>query len=172
MTWTVPDVDRVNEPFAGDERAMLQGFLNYGRNTLLLKCCGLTGAALVQRSIDPSTLSLLGLVRHVTEVERNWFRRRFGGEDVAGPYRRDDRPDAAFSDVVAGRAEQDIAGLVAEWHAADRAVACLPLEHTFVSERWGEMTLRWAYLHMISEYDRHNGHADLLRQRIDGVTGT
>jgi hypothetical protein len=172
MTWTVPDVDRVDEPFDGDERAMLQGFLDFGRKTLLLKCCGLAGDALARRPIEPSTLSLLGLIRHVTEVERTWFRRRFGGEDVAGPYRRDDQPDAAFHDVDPTRAEQDIACLVAEWHAADRAVACLRLDHTFVSDRWGEMTLRWAYSHMISEYSRHSGHADLLRQRIDGVIGT
>jgi hypothetical protein len=172
MTWIVPDVDRIEEPFVADERAMLQGFLDFGRSTLLLKCSGLTGTALAQRPVNPSTLSLLGLVRHVTEVERTWFRRRFGGEDVDGPYRRPDRPDAAFHDVDPARAEQDIAGLVAEWHAADRAVACLTLEHTFVSDRWGDMSLRWAYSHLISEYNRHNGHADMLRQCIDGVTGT
>jgi hypothetical protein len=172
MVWTAPAVVRVDEPFIGDERVVLQGFLDYGRRTLLVKCAGLTGAQLVSRAVPPSTLSLLGLVRHVTDVERTWFRRRFGGADLASVYPRPDRPEAAFEDVEAGRAEQDIACLVAEWEAADRAVEHLPLDHVFVSDRWGEMSLRWAYCHLTGEYDRHNGHADLLRQRIDGVTGT
>ena len=172
MIWTAPDVVRVDEPFVADERAMLEGFLDFGRSTLLLKCSGLTGAQLAQRAVSPSMLSLLGLVRHVAEVERTWFRRRFGGQDLDRLYWRADQPQAAFEEVDPGRAEQDIACLVAEWQAARRAVAGLPLDHIFVSDRWGEMSLRWAYCHMISEYNRHNGHADLLRERIDGHTGT
>jgi hypothetical protein len=172
MIWTAPDVVRTDEPFVGDERVMLQGFLDFGRKTLLLKCSGLTGAQLAERATPPSTLSLLGLVRHVTEVERTWFRRRFGGEAVGGLYQRASRPEAAFEDVDPDRAEQDIAALVAEWQAADRAVARLPLDHIFISERWGPMSLRWVYSHMNSEYCRHNGHADMLRERIDGSTGT
>jgi hypothetical protein len=171
VTWTAPDVPRVDEPFAGDERAILQGFLEYGRSTLLRKCAGLTGARLAERAVPPSTLSLLGLVRHAAEVERTWFRRRFGGEDLPRLYGRDDRPEAAFADVDPDRAADDIARLLAEWEAARAAVAGLPLDHLFASERWGGMSLRWAYAHMISEYSRHNGHADLLRERIDGSTG-
>ena len=150
---------------------MLQGFLDFSRRTLLLKCSGLTGLQLAERTIPPSTLSLLGLVRHMTEVERTWFRARFGGEAVDGAYRSVDRPDAAFDDVDQDRAEQDIDALIREWAAADEAVARLPLEHVFVSDRWGPMSLRWLYGHMNSEYCRHNGHADLLRERIDGRAG-
>jgi hypothetical protein len=171
MTWSAPEVVREWEPSAGAERAILQGFLDFGRKTLLHKCAGLTGAQLVERAIPPSALSLLGLVRHLTEVERNWFRRRFGGEDIDRPYGRPDRPEAAFDELDAERAAQDIHALVDEWGAADRAVADLPLDHIFVSDRWGPMSLRWVYAHMSSEYSRHNGHADLLRERIDGQTG-
>jgi hypothetical protein len=166
MTWIAPEVVRVDEPCAADERAILQGFLDYGRKTLLVKCSGLTGEQLAQRSVPPSTLSLLGLVRHVTDVERNWFRRRFAGEPVERLY-----GPAAFDEVDPGRAEQDIARLISEWEAADRALAGLPLDHLFVHDRFGPMSLRWAYNHMNSEYCRHNGHADLLRERIDGMTG-
>jgi Protein of unknown function (DUF664) len=172
MIWTAPEVVRVDEPFMADETTMLHGFLDFARSTLLLKCSGLTGAQLAMRSVPPSTLSLLGLVRHLTDVERTWFRRRFGGENLDSVYWRPDRPEAAFGETDPDRAEQDIACLVEEWAAARRAVAGLPLDHIFVSETWGSMSLRWAYCHMISEYDRHNGHADMLRQRIDGRTGT
>jgi hypothetical protein len=172
MTWTAPAVNRVDEPTVADERTMLRGFLDFGRQTLLLKCSGLTGAQLGTRSVPPSSLSLLGLGRHVTDVERNWLRRRFGGQEIPSVYTRPDRPGAAFEDVDPDAAEQDIARLVAEWEAADRAVADLPLDHVFPHPRFGDMSLRWVYHHMISEYDRHNGHADLLRERIDGVTGS
>ncbi|HEX6499154.1 MAG TPA: DinB family protein [Micromonosporaceae bacterium] len=172
MTWTVPDIVRPDEPFVADERAMLQGFLDFARATLVRKCAGLTGEELARQAVPPSSLSLLGLVRHLTDVERTWFRRRFGGEDVASLYHRPDRPDAAFDDVDPARAEEHLARLVDEWAAADRAVATLPLDHVFVSQRWGPMSLRWAYSHLTSEYNRHNGHADLLRERVDGSTGT
>lgn len=172
MVWSAPDVVRDWEPCVGDERAILQGFLDFGRKTLLLKCAGLTGVQLVDRAVPPSRLSLLGLVRHITEVERTWFRRRFGGEAVDYLYWRADRPDASFEETDPDRAEQDIECLIAEWQAVDHAVGNLSLDHVFVSDRWGPMSLRWAYSHMNSEYNRHNGHADLIRQRIDGATGT
>jgi hypothetical protein len=172
MTWQAPEVERQLEATVGDEREMLHGFLEYGRKTLLLKCAGLTGEQLVRRPIAPSTLSLLGLVRHATEVERNWFRRRFGGQVIENLYSGPDRSDGAFEDLDPDHAEQDIACYVEECEAADRALADLPLDHIFVSDRWGPMSLRWVYLHMNGEYSRHNGHADLLRELIDGTTGT
>jgi len=171
MTWTAPFVARMDEPFVASEREMLQGFLNWHRNTLLVKCSGLNEIQLALRAPPPSTLSLLGLVRHLTDVERTWFRRRFGGEAIDSLYWREDRPEAAFDDVDPTRAKQDLACLVAEWRGARGAVAALSLDHIFVSPRWGEMSLRWAYCHMIGEYARHNGHADMLRQSIDGLTG-
>lgn len=171
MSWTSPPVTRTDEPFVADERRMLEGFLDWQRKTLLVKCSGLTGAQLAERACPPSNLSLLGLVRHVTEVERTWFRRRFAGQTVESLYWREDRPDASIEEAAPARAEADLARLSAEWELARQAVAGLSLDAIFVSERWGEMSLRWAYCHLTQEYARHNGHADLLRQSIDGRTG-
>ena len=150
---------------------MLEGFLDWQRGTLLHKCAGLTGEQLARKACLPSDLSLLGLVRHMTDVERTWFRRRFAGQDLDGVYWREDAPKAAFADVDPAGAEADLARLVAEQEAARKAVAGLSLDDVFVSERWGEMSLRWCYGHMTAEYARHCGHADLLRERVDGVTG-
>ena len=171
MTWIAPEVTRTPEPSTGDERAMLDGWLDWHRQTLLMKCSGLTEAQLRHRSVQPSTLSLLGLVRHLVEVERSWFRGRAAGQAVSPAYYSDDNPDGEFDDVDTADAQADLAAYRAEIDLARTAVADLPLEHTFVSPRRGEISLRWVYLHMIEEYARHNGHADLLRQRIDGATG-
>jgi Protein of unknown function (DUF664) len=172
VSWIAPQVSRVDEPFAAGERAMLEGFLEWQRATLLHKCAGLSGGQLAERSVPPSALSLLGLVRHHAEVERTWFRRRFGGEQLPRLYWREDRPDAAFEEVSADRAEADFACLMTEWVLARRAAAGASLDEIFISDRWGQMSLRWVYLHMIEEYARHAGHADMLRERIDGTTGS
>ena len=171
MVWRAPAITRIDEPFVGDERSMLKGFLDWHRASLLHKCAGLTGEQLAARAVPPSRLSLLGLVRHLTDVERTFFRRRFRGERVEWLYRRPDIPDAAFEDIDPARAEADLFALTNEWDLCRRAVADVPLDATFVSDRWGEMSLRWIYLHMVREYAQHNGHADLLRERIDGRTG-
>lgn len=170
MTWTAPGIARTAEPFTGDERAMLDGFLEWQRATLLHVCAGLTGEQLALRAVPPSRLSLLGLVRHVADVERTWVRRRFRGEALDSLYARPDRPDAAFEDLDPARAEADVAALAREWELCRRAVAGAPLDATFLSARWGAMSLRWVYLHLIREYAVHNGHAELLRERIDGTT--
>jgi hypothetical protein len=128
---TAPQVERPQVPRVADERAMLEAWLDYHRATLLMKCAGLSDEQLKLRSAEPSTLSLLGLVRHLTDVERGWFRRGVGGQkgpEVEPIYYSDERPEGDIED-------------------------------------------RWIYLHMIEEYARHNGHADLLRERIDGATG-
>jgi hypothetical protein len=124
----------------------------------------------VIRSAPPSTLSLLGIVRHVTDVERTWFRIRFAGQDVALLYRTPENPDSAFDDAAPERAADDIARYRAEWTAVDEALSGLALDDTYTSPRWGDMTLRWAYLHMIREYSGHCGQADIVRERIDGRT--
>jgi uncharacterized damage-inducible protein DinB len=172
MSWVAPDVQRVDEPFAGDERATLVGFLEWGRQTLLHKCAGLTAEQLADRAVPPSTLSLLGLIRHVTEVERTWFRRRFAGQDLPDLYGGADRPDAEFTEVDPDQAEAAYSLLVAEWQLCREAISGRALEETFPHPRFGPMSLRWILCHMASEYQRHNGHADLLRERIDGRTGT
>ncbi len=153
-------------PLAAGERAMLQAFLNWHRATLLYKCQRLTGEQLAERSVPPSDLSLLGLIRHMTRVERTWFRQRFADELVPDAYER----DAAFTAADPSRAAADYARFTQEWKLADAATANAPLEATF-SYNGQTMSLRLSYLHMIEEYARHLGHADLLRERIDGATG-
>ncbi|WP_174537504.1 DinB family protein [Micromonospora chalcea] len=174
MTWTVPEIDRRHEPYVADERTMLEGWLDHHRDTLVHKCAGLTAEQLRTRSVEPSGLTLLGLVRHMADVERWWFRIRAAGQDVPTLYDYSADPDADHNDVADADPAEAFATLRAEIEAADRAVAELPLEHTFAHRR-GEITheisLRWVYVHMIEEYARHNGHADLIRERIDGVTG-
>lgn len=151
---------------------MLDGWLDFHRQTLLLKCAGLTAEQLRRRAVEPSNLSLLGLLRHMVEVERAWFRRRFAGEHVEPPYSSPERPDADFDDVDTADAEADYAALTQEIRLARTAARGRSLDDQFYNPRGRvEMDLRWVYVHMIEEYARHNGHADLLRERIDGTTG-
>jgi uncharacterized damage-inducible protein DinB len=170
-TWTAPSPNRQREPFTGPERQMLQGWLDWHRQTLLTKCAGLTAEQLKTASAEPSNLTLLGLVRHMTEVERWWFVIRAAGGPESDIYCSEDDPDGDFDNVAEADAEANYAAFGAEIEAADKAVAGLPLEHEFTTERGSTLSLRWVYLHMIEEYARHNGHADLIRERIDGVTG-
>ena len=150
---------------------MLTTWLDYHRDTLAWKCAGLSDDQLRERAVPPSSLSLLGLVRHMADVERGWFRRVLAGEDSPYRYGTDAKPDAEFDDV--GTA--DVAAAFADWQAdCERArelvAAASSLDVT--GERRGErFSLRWILVHMIEEYARHNGHADLLRERIDGSTG-
>ena len=173
MTWIAPEAHRDEPPDVAAEREALQGWLDYHRATLLLKCQGLTGEQLVTRAIAPSSLSLLGLVRHMAEVERGWFRIRFGGEaELPALYCSDAAPDGDFDNARSDGAETDFAAYTAECALADRAAAGRSLDEEFASPRDGRpMDLRWIYLHMIEEYARHNGHADILREQVDGVTG-
>ena len=171
-SWTAPAADRVSEPLTGDERPMLEGWLDWHRQTLLMKAAGLTADQLKTASVEPSNLTLLGLIRHMTEVERSWFRRRAAGDTNARYiYCSDANEDGDFDDVADADAEANYAAYVAELDLARKAVAGLPLEHEFRSRNDKPISLRWAYLHMIEEYARHNGHADLIRERIDGAVG-
>ncbi len=165
-TWSVPErVVPPNNPI--DERAALEDRLEFHRTTLLMKCGGLTPEQLALRSVPPSRLSLLGLVRHMSGVEA-WF------------HEYDDLPDSQyFWDYVPGvtggsdevdiaHADEDLASYLACVDRSRKAVAGLSLDAVSPGE---DYTLRWIYLHLIEEYARHNGHADLLRERIDGATG-
>ena len=153
------------------ERRMLEAWLEFHRTTLLLKCEGLDDAARKTRPVPTSKLSLHGLVRHCAEVERNWFRRALLEEPDA-PYIWLD-PDVEDSELVPlddADWHADVAAWQAECDASRGAAARFDLDHTGV--RRGEpVSLRWIYNHMIEEYARHNGHADLIRERIDGAVG-
>jgi uncharacterized damage-inducible protein DinB len=170
-TWTAPEAHRVSEPTTGPERAMLEGWLDWHRQTLLSKLAGLSAEQLKLASVEPSNLTLLGLLRHMTEVERSWFRTRAAGEDVHEVYCTDESPDADFDDVAEADAEADHATFLNEIELVRKATAGLSLDHEFATSRRPAISVRWVYLHMIEEYARHNGHADLLRERIDGATG-
>jgi Protein of unknown function (DUF664) len=170
MTWTAPAPDPVDGPLTGDDRPILEGFLDWERTTLLSICAGLTGEQLAARPIPSSNLSLLGLVRHLAKVERTWFRQRAAGQPVEPMYDPSRGKDADFGDATAAGARADIERLRAEWRLAGEAVAGMAFGDTF--DVAGEAySLRMVYVHMIGEYARHNGHADLLRESIDGVTG-
>jgi uncharacterized damage-inducible protein DinB len=166
---TAPEVQRPEVPRVADERAMLEAWLDYHRATLLMKCAGLTDEQLRLRSAEPSTLSLLGLVRHLTDVERGWFRRCVGGQrgrEVGPIYYSDERPEGDIEDLDDPSPAAVLAAYRLEVERCRAATAGVPLDQLA-----GEQSVRWIYLHMIEEYARHNGHADLLRERIDGGTG-
>ena len=167
---TPPD-DRPEPPYVGDERATLEGFLDFHRATLLWKCEGLTDDELRERSVPPSQLSLHGLVRHLADVERSWFRQRFAGEDVPDLFYFEDNPDGDFLDTAEADVAADLATFRAEVEAVKETVRDRGLDETCTSPNGRTYSLRWIYVHMIEEYARHNGHADLLRERIDGATG-
>ncbi len=171
-SWTAPAAQRVTEPHTGDERVMLEGWLDWHRQTLLTKCAGLTPEQLKTAAVEPSNLTLLGLLRHMSEVERGWFRIHAAGQELPFLYCDDDKNrDGDFDDVADADAEADYAAYLSELDAARAAASALPLDHEFATERTAAISLRWVYIHMIEEYARHNGHADLLRERIDGTTG-
>jgi hypothetical protein len=172
MTWTVPDYTRGDEPGLLDERAALEALLDYERDTLMVKCAGLSGEQLKERAVPPSSMSLLGLVRHLAAVERWWFRMNLAGEDLEHLFFDETNWDGDFDDVDMADAEADLATYRAEVDAVRAVAAERSLDSRFVNERRNaELDLRWVYMHLIIEYARHLGHADLLRERIDGATG-
>ncbi len=171
--WTAPVLQRADPDRVAGERRALEQWLDYHRVTLQRKCGGLTAEQLKRRAVPPSTLSLLGLVRHMTEVERWWFRMHAAGEELPFPY-DPGQTGADFDDVADADAAENLEAYRREIDAARAAVADKDLDDVVPSrgdhpERTRDV--RWIYLHMIEEYARHNGHADLLRESIDGLTG-
>ncbi|MFE1554097.1 DinB family protein [Streptomyces sp. NPDC058734] len=165
-------VDRDAPPLAGDERTILTGFLDWHRTTFELKCSGVPAERLSDRGVPPSELSLHGLLRHLAEVERFWFRMQFAGEEIPFLYYETDNPGQDFR-ALDGDVEA-ASGVWREECARSREiVAAAPsLEETRIHVLTGEpVSLRGILVHMIAEYARHNGHTDLLRERIDGAAG-
>jgi uncharacterized damage-inducible protein DinB len=171
--WTAPQVERTDPGRILDERQALEAWLDFHRDTLLRKCAGLTASQLKEGAVPPSRLSLLGLVRHMTEVERWWFRMHAAGADLPFPY-DPDQTGLDFEALDDADAAANFEAFRQETELARAAVAGRQLDDV-VSSRGDHpertRNIRWIYLHMIEEYARHNGHADLIRERIDGVTG-
>ena len=158
-------------PYVAGERARLDGWLDFQRATLLRKCAGLTAGQLAVRPVVSSSLSLLGLVRHMAANERVWFRIRFARAGIEELYVSPGHPGGTEFDLASPEtAQADLAAYACEVEAARLAVAGRSLD-----ERFGDDShtadLRWLYAHMIDEYGRHNGHADLIRDLVDGTTG-
>ncbi len=171
MVEDLVDPRRTEPPYALPEREMLEAWLEYHRVTLLLKCEGLDDDARKARPIPTSKLSLHGLVRHCAEVERNWFQRALLNAPKT-PYIWLD-PAVEDSELVPlddADWDVDLAAWQSECDASRAAAARFDLDHEGL--RRGEpVTLRWIYNHMIEEYARHNGHADLIRELVDGAVG-
>ncbi len=170
----IRDMTRTEAPLVADEITMLAGWLDWHRQTFALKCAGLTGAELTTRSVAPSSLSLFGLLRHLVEVERGWFREVLAQEETPPLYYSDGDPDGDF-DNIDGATDPDIAATWDRWHAectrSREIAAALPSLDVTFPRRDEVFSARWVMIHMIEEYARHNGHADLLRERTDGETG-
>jgi uncharacterized damage-inducible protein DinB len=167
--------DRARPAQNAGELEMLAGWLEHHRGILIWKCEGLTAEQLRQRAVPPSTLSLLGLVRHMAEVERGWFQQVFLGADVPDLYVTAADEDADFNDVDLADPADAFSAFERECAVSRQVVAQAPSLDDLskrASERTGQpWSLRWIVTHMVEEYARHNGHADLLRERIDGSTG-
>ncbi len=163
---------RRDEPsYVAAEREMLEGWLEFHRTTLLLKCEGLTDVQRKARPVPTSKLSLHGLVRHMGEVERSWFRRTLLAEPDAPPLWYD--PAVEDSELVPlddADWEADLATWQAECERSRAAAAPRSLDDAGV-KIGTQYSLRWIYVHMIEEYARHNGHADLIREMVDGAVG-
>jgi hypothetical protein len=170
MTFQTPV--RPPEPLAGEERTQLEGWLDFHRATLVMKCAGLSGAQLTSAAIPPSRLTLLGLLRHMALVEVCWFDMVLHDSDTPLPFTSDDDRDYEFH-VLDDVTPEEVRTTFDEVCQRSRDLAAGLSLDTRVKKarRDGPLDLRWVYLHMIEEYARHNGHADLLREVIDGSTG-
>jgi uncharacterized damage-inducible protein DinB len=165
--WASPEEDPRTEGGAVDERSLLLRYLRNYRLTLELKCSGLDAQQLARRTAAPSNMSLIGLVRHLATVEQYWFRVAMDGQDVVRLYRGEG--DDEFDDAVGDPA--CVADAWASWRAEVANADDYVDRHDLDATGPHGDTLREVLLHLVEEYARHCGHADLLRERIDGRIG-
>jgi hypothetical protein len=164
-------VTRTEPPLVGDDRTMLPTWLDYQRATLLWKCELLEGDALVRRSVPPSPVSLLGIVRHMTLVEWSWFERVFAATGTPRPISTEHDEDADWNDLDPVRAMDDIEVFQRQCDISRGIVAAAQSMDQLAANARDDVSLRWIMVHMVEEYARHNGHADFLRELIDGAVG-
>lgn len=162
------DFVRKDPPHTGAEQDLLEAFLDYHRATLLQKVDGLSDADL-RRRLVPSATTLLGMVKHLAYVERSWFQKVFAGEDLPVPWTEED-PDADFR-IEPEETTAEILAFYQEQVRRSRAITAGASLDEIARGPGRDHTLRWIMLHMIEETARHNGHADILRELIDGATG-
>ena len=173
--WVDPDDDlRDTGTELHDERSVLVDYLRVYRLTMEMKCAGLDAGQLARRSVPPSTMSLLGLIRHMADVERSWFRRVMAGEDAPPLYWTEGEADVEWTGAIAdpevvARAWDDWRGEVGYAERYVTGSGDLGIRGTMRDGK--TVSLREVLVHMIEEYARHCGHADLIRERIDGTTG-
>jgi hypothetical protein len=169
-TFSAPD--RPHIPFSGDERTQLEAWLDFYRGTLLEKCDGLNAAQLKERPVATSLLSLLGMVRHLTFVEQVWFETTFSDKDVVEYYKTEGDRDADFKDLDDTSVEEVFDLYVHATNTSRSLSIGHDLDEMAKRPRRGrEVDLRWIYIHVIEEYARHCGHADIIRELVDGATG-
>jgi hypothetical protein len=171
-------VDDIKDPRRSEpdgvlgERDMLEAWLEFHRTTLLLKCEGVAAGALASRPVPTSLLSLHGLVRHMAEVERHWFQRAIDGATektfIFGGTPEEELELAPLDDADW---DADLITWSAECEASRESAARHGLDDIGTNSEGEPVSLRWVYLHMIEEYARHNGHADLIRELVDGEVG-
>lgn len=162
----LPDFDLTT-----DERTLLEDFLDWHRALFLHKAAGLTGEQLATASVPPSNLTLLGLIRHMAKVERKWFRERIGKQEMPPMYDESQGRDADFEQLDASTAQQDYERYLDEVRLAKDALAAASYDDLVDGGAFnGPMSVRAVVIHMIEEYAQHNGHADLIRERVDGTT--
>ena len=162
---------RIDPPLEADELTTLTTFLDFNRETLAFKCDGLTADQLRERAIPPSSLSLIGLVRHMAEVERNWFRPVLADEEMQTIFAPGVDWEAAFRNAATADVDEAFSTWRTECDHSRTLVAASPALETRGLRGGHWFTLRYVLTHMIEEYARHNGHADLLRECLDGTTG-
>jgi uncharacterized damage-inducible protein DinB len=166
------DDPRPAQPLVGGELEILTAYLDWHRQTFELKCTGIPPERLSDRGLPPSRLSLHGILRHLSGVERWWFRQQFAGEDLPMLYYTDEDPNQDFESL-----DGDVGAAFEVWRAEcarsrEIVAAATSLDETGIHRWTGKpVSLRRIMVHMIAEYARHAGHADLLRERIDGATG-
>jgi uncharacterized damage-inducible protein DinB len=171
MVEDLVDARRTEPAYVLTERTMLEDWLEYHRTTLLLKCEGLDDTRRKVRPVATSKLSLHGLIRHMAEVERNWFHRTLLRQPETPPIWYDPAiDDSELVPLDDADWESDLATWQAECEHSRKAAAGRDLDDTGV-RRGEEVSLRWIYVHMVEEYARHNGHADIIRELIDGAVG-
>ena len=163
--------ERVVAPAIADERTTLTGFLDFQRATLERKCAGLSDDQLRERAVPPSQLSLLGIVRHMAEVERNWFRTVLEGAEMETIFWPPLDWQRTFRELDQASTAESFAIWRAECAHSRALVTAAPSLEVTGWRRGEQIGLRWVLTHMIEEYARHNGHADLIRQAIDGAVG-